>query len=95
MSIPALTLPSNQPTARDVGEVMVIQTTEVNIEEARLRLRKMNDGELLRYGQTAKYMCSRPANMGKPPREEFVMQLREARAEWRRRFPKLPLSESV
>jgi hypothetical protein len=33
--------------------------------------------------------------MGKPPREEFVAQLREARAEWQKRFPKLPLSESV
>jgi hypothetical protein len=74
---------------------MVIQTTEINIEEARLRLRKINDEELLRYGQAAKYMCSRHANMGMPPREEFVMQLREARAKWRRRFPKLPLNESV
>jgi hypothetical protein len=55
----------------------------------------MSDQELLRYGQAAKYMCSPRANMGKPPREEFVIQLSEARNEWRKRFPKMPLNESV
>jgi hypothetical protein len=74
---------------------VVIQTTDFNIEEVRLRLRNMNDAELLRFGQAARYMCSSRANMGKPPREEFVIQLQECRAEWRRRFPKLPMSESV
>jgi hypothetical protein len=46
--------------------------------------------ELLRFGQAARYMCSPYANMRKPPREEFLAQLREARLEWRRRYPKLP-----
>ena len=36
-----------------------------------------------------------PLPGGKPSREAFAIQPREARAEWRRRFPKLPLSESV
>lgn len=72
-----------------------IQTTAFEVENVRSRLRKMLDAELLRFGQAAKYMCSPRANMGKPPREEFVIQLREARAEWQRRFPKLPMSESV
>lgn len=58
-----------------------IQTTAFDIEAVRDRLRKMNDAELLRFGQSAKYMCSPYANMGKPPREEFVMPLQEARAE--------------
>ena len=72
-----------------------IQTTAFDVENVRSRLRKMNDAELLRFGQAAKFMCSPRANMGKQPREEFVIQLQECRAEWRRRYPKLPLSESL
>lgn len=41
--------------------------------------------EPLDYGESAGYMCSPAANLGKPPREPFVIQLREARAEWKRR----------
>ena len=44
--------------------------------------------ELLRFGKDNRYMCSPYANMCKPPLEAFVIQLREARAEWRRRYPK-------
>jgi hypothetical protein len=33
--------------------------------------------------------------MGKPPRWEFVIQLEEARKEWKRRNPKLPLADSI
>ncbi len=64
-----------------------IQTTSAAVEALRFRLRKMNDAELLRFGQDEKFMNSPTANMGKAPRGEFVMQLREARTEWRRRFP--------
>ena len=56
-----------------------------DIEQIRTRVRKMDDYALLRYGTSAKYMCSREANQGRPPREAFVLQLREARAEWKRR----------
>jgi hypothetical protein len=45
------------------------------------------DGELLRFGKDNRYMCSSYANIGKPPLEAFVTQLREARTEWRRRHP--------
>ena len=48
----------------------------------------MSDNELLAYGRAARHMCSPDANLGKPPREVFVVQLKEARAEWRRRHPK-------
>jgi hypothetical protein len=64
-----------------------IGTSEFDVEELRARLRKMTDEELLRSGKNAAYMCSPWANMGKPPRETFVIQLRECRAEWRRRHP--------
>jgi cold shock CspA family protein len=61
----------------------------------RTRLRKMSDQELLRFGQAAKFMCLPEANFGKPPRQVFVIQLEEAREEWKRRNPGLPLSESI
>jgi len=63
-------------------------------EELRTRLKKMSDPDLLRFGQAAKYMCSLEASLGHPPRESFVVQLRETRGEWKRRHPKLPLSDS-
>jgi hypothetical protein len=57
----------------------------VDLDELRERLRKMRDEQLRRFGRAAQYMCSPAANCGKPPREPFVIQLEEARAEWRRR----------
>ena len=57
----------------------------VDLDELRGRLLKISDGDLTAFGKAARYMCSSMANLGKPPREPFVIQLREARAEWRRR----------
>jgi len=57
------------------------------LEELRARLRKMSDAELLRFGKAARSMAAPEANFGKPS-EVYVIQLREARAEWRRRHPK-------
>ncbi len=48
----------------------------IDLDELRARLRKMTDAELRRSPAT---------NLGQPPREPFVIQLREARAEWKRR----------
>jgi len=42
----------------------------------------------LRFGKANRYMCSPCANMSKPPLEAFVIQLPEARTEWRSRSPK-------
>jgi hypothetical protein len=38
-----------------------------DVPDLQERLRKMNDAELLRFGQAARFMCSRQANMRKPP----------------------------
>jgi len=57
----------------------------IDLEELRLRLVNMSDAALQRFGDASKSMCSPQANLGKPPREVFVVQLREARTEWRRR----------
>ena len=63
-------------------------SNHVDIESLRERVRKMTDAELLRFGKGNRYMCSPYANLGKPPLAAFVIQLREAREEWRRRHPK-------
>jgi hypothetical protein len=65
-----------------------IQINSFDIEALRARLRKMSDVELIRFGKDARYMCSAWANMNKPPRAEFQIQLDEAKAEWKRRHPK-------
>jgi hypothetical protein len=56
----------------------------IDLEELRARLRKMTDAELLRFGKAARNLCSPEAKLGKS-REAFVIQLEEARAEWKRR----------
>ena len=61
-----------------------------DIEKLRERLRKMSDAQLLEFGRAGRQLCSPEANFGKPPREVFVIQLQEARAEWARRHPKNP-----
>jgi hypothetical protein len=66
------------------NQAIAIQT-DTDLEQLRARLRKMTDAELRSFGRSASYMCSPGANLGKPPREAFVVQLREARAEWKRR----------
>jgi hypothetical protein len=53
----------------------------IDLEELRTRLRKMNDEELIRFGKAARSMCR-----DKAPRQVFVIQLEEAKAEWRRRY---------
>jgi hypothetical protein len=53
---------------------------EIDLDELRTRLRKMTDEDLLRFGKAARFMCQ-----DKSAREVFVIQLEEARAEWRRR----------
>jgi hypothetical protein len=57
----------------------------INREEVQERLRKMSDEQLREFGLACVYMCSLKATCGKPPREAFVIQLEEARAEWKRR----------
>jgi hypothetical protein len=64
-----------------------IQISSFDVEALRARLRKMSDVELIRFGKDARYMCSPWANMSKPPRADFQVQLDEAKSEWKRRHP--------
>jgi len=68
---------------------------EIDLEGLRTRLRKMSDQELLRFGQAAKSIRSPDAYFGQSPRQVFIVQLEEARAEWKRRNPGLPLRDSI
>jgi hypothetical protein len=58
------------------------QDEVIDQDELRTQLRKMTDEDLLRFGKAARFMCR-----DKSPRQVFVIQLAEARAEWRRRHP--------
>jgi len=42
----------------------------------------------VKFGKAAAFMCSPEAYFGEGSRKEFVIQLDEARSEWRRRHPK-------
>jgi hypothetical protein len=55
-------------------------------EELRKRLREMSNLELRRFGERARKLSDPKMNFG--AREPHVLELEEARAEWRRRHPK-------
>lgn len=59
-------------------------------DDLRERLKRMSDQDLVRFGKAAAYMVSPRANFGKPALPIYVLQLEEARVEWRRRYPKTP-----
>jgi hypothetical protein len=65
-----------------------LNSESIDLDELRSRLKRMTDMELVAYGKSARYMCTRKANLGHPPRPVFVTQLKEARAEYRRRHPR-------
>jgi hypothetical protein len=65
---------------------MSIQADSESIEQVRERLRKMSDLELRQNGRSARAM-SDPTKHFSQPNPAFAIQLREARAEWRRRHP--------
>jgi hypothetical protein len=72
--------------SRDYGDLSRIALeADLDPDELRERLARMSDRALLEFGRAAAYMCTPYANLGKPPRKPFVMQLEAARAEWRRR----------
>jgi hypothetical protein len=57
-------------------------------DQLRERYRKMDDAKLREMGEAARYMCTPGANLGKPPRQCFVDQLRIATEVWRERHPR-------
>jgi hypothetical protein len=62
------------------------KNTPIDLDKLRDRLRKMSDRELREFGKASSHMCSPGANFGKTPGPDFVIQLEEARKEWKRRM---------
>jgi|SRR2546430_7222098 len=60
----------------------------------RERLSKMSDGELLRCGMRAKLGHERRLKQGEVSTDLLTTELSEARAEWNRRYGKMPLRDS-
>jgi len=69
-------------------------SSEAEIEFVRERLSVMSHSELLRFGVITKYKSLRTSLSDPDKNEALMMQLNRARAEWKGRFPELPLSES-
>ena len=63
-------------------------------ENARVPISRMSNSELLRFGMHAKFRCSQGESTKDPERMDLAGQLNEARAEWNRRYPGLPLRDS-
>lgn len=60
----------------------------LNLEQLRDRLKRFSEQELIRFGKAARYMCSpesQPFGGKQPPDPVFVVQLEEAREEYRQR----------
>jgi hypothetical protein len=64
----------------------VINIKPESREELRKRLRDMSNLELRRFGERARKLSDPKMNFGAT--EPHVVELEEARAEWRRRHPK-------
>jgi hypothetical protein len=61
------------------------QETAFDVEALRARLRQMDDKALESFGKAAAFLCRPEQCRHGKPRDVFVIQLQEARAEWRRR----------
>jgi hypothetical protein len=55
---------------------------------------RMSNSELLRFGLSAKFRSSQRSNPDDPQPEDLAAKLNEARFEWNRRHPDLPLRDS-
>jgi hypothetical protein len=63
----------------DYGDLSRIALeADLDPDDLRARLARMSDRQLLEFGRAAAYMCTPYANLGKPPRKPFVLQLEAA-----------------
>jgi hypothetical protein len=75
----------NLPDERRTRPHMSIVFCTKTLEETRTQLEKMTDAQLTEHGKTLRTFC-RPTP-GHGINKGWLMQLTEARAEWRRRHP--------
>ena len=69
------------PTATPIG----IGNVKFDVEKFRAEILKMDDAELVKNGKMLAFLCSPRQNFGKPPKEQWAVQLKECRTEWKRR----------
>ena len=62
------------------------ESEEVSMRKLRERLRQMSDEELTRFGKLVRELST--GRVSGVPDSPFERQLKEARAEWRRRHPR-------
>ena len=67
-----------------------LETRIVDLEALHHNVAMMSDSDLLRLGQVAKHRCLTEQLDHAP-----LVELCEARAEWKKRYPGLPLSPSI
>ena len=63
-------------------------------QNAHVPFSRMSNSELLRFGLRAKFKCSEEATPDDPGPADLAAELNEARFEWNRRHPELPLRDS-
>lgn len=61
------------------------ESEKVQLQKLRDRLRTMSDDELIQFGRSLRNLC-RVKRVSATP-DNFEKQLKEARDEWRRRYP--------
>jgi hypothetical protein len=83
-------------TAVDRIEFTVRETGNCAPEKKspRFPFSRMSSSELLRFGVSAKFSYSSGPSPDHPETADLAAQLSEARAEWNRRHPNLPLHDS-
>ena len=67
----------------------------VDLQKNRAELAGMDDLSLLRYGTVLKYICAAEAELADLPAVASEALLREARAEWRKRFGQTVIGDSI
>ena len=67
------------------------QDNSLDLEALRRRLQRMDYEALQSFGKAAAFLCRPEQCHGNNPRDVFVIQLQEARAEWRRRQKRVGL----
>jgi len=63
-------------------------------KNARVSISHMSSSELLRFGVSAKFRLSQGPTPDDPGLADLAARLNEARSEWNRRHPDLPLRDS-
>jgi hypothetical protein len=77
------------------GTLIAVPASGLDLQKNRAELAGMDDLSLLRYGTVLKYICTAEAELADLPAGTSKTMLREAQAEWRRRFGQTVIGDSI